>query len=84
MVYEEYDEEKIKRWFREEGYEEGIEAGIDAGRDQERDDIIRRMLLKSMNKEDIAEVTNSPVSYIEEIEKEMLSAVHEESKYTAE
>ena len=72
MVYEEYDEEKIKRWFREEG------------QDQERDDIIRRMLLKSMNKEDIAEVTNSPVSYIEEIEKEMLSAVHEESKYTAE
>ena len=72
MIYEEYDEEKIKRWFREEGQE------------QERDDIIRRMLLKSMNKKDIAEVTNSPVSYIEEIEKEMLSAVHEESKYTAE
>ena len=84
MVYEEYDEEKIKRWFREEGYEEGIEAGMDAGRDQERIDIIRRMLLKDTEKEYIAEVTNSPITYIEEIEKEMLSAVHEESKYRTE
>ena len=76
MIYEEYDEEKIKRWFREEGYEDG--------REQERDDIIRRMLLKSMNKKDIAEVTNSPITYIEEIEKEMLSAVHERSNYRTE
>ena len=60
-LFEQYDEEEIRKVLREEALEEGIEKGIEKGREEGRrsaiTNIARQLLLDGINAQRICEIT---------------------------
>ena len=67
----EYEEKDILR--------RGIKQGIEKGREEDRSSLVQTMLRKGKTPESINEFTDIPLSYIANVQKQMM--VMEESKY---
>ena len=86
MEYEEKDilRRGIKQG-REEGLEEGLETGLEKGlekgADNKQTSLVQTMLRKGKSPESINEFTDIPISYITNVQKQMM--VMEESKYNS-
>jgi predicted transposase/invertase (TIGR01784 family) len=62
MLLEEFDVEKYERTLRSEGREDGFREG--------RTDAIRKMLLKGMSVQQVADILEIPVESVEQIKKD--------------
>ena len=65
----------------EEGLEKGLEKGLKKGADNNQTSLVQTMLRKGKSPELINEFTDIPISYITNVQKQMM--VMEESKYNA-
>ncbi len=96
ILYE-FDEELHNRTMqeiaREKGMAEGMEKGMEKGMAESMEKgmaegisvgqakIIQSMLRKQKTPEYISELTEQPIEYVYQVQREMLSVVSEESEY---
>jgi predicted transposase YdaD len=66
MLLEEFDVEKYERTLRSEGREDGFREGRESG----RADAIRKMLLKGMSAQQVADILEIPVESVEQIKND--------------
>jgi hypothetical protein len=66
MLLEEFDVEKYERTLRKEGREDGFKDGLREG----SENAIRKMLLKGMNVEQIADILDIPIESVEKLKIE--------------
>ncbi len=76
ILYE-FDEELHNRTMQEIAREEGMAKGREEGRIE----MIQNMLRKEKTPEDISEMTEQPIEYVYQVQREMLSAVGEKTIY---
>lgn len=70
MCITEYNEEETMQLFKEEGREEGLAKGREEGLVEARSTMIRTMLSRGLNREEIARFTDIPIESIQKIEEE--------------
>jgi predicted transposase YdaD len=66
MLLEEFDVEKYERTLRKEGREDGFKDGLREG----SENAIRKMLLKGMTVEQIADILEIPIESVEKLKIE--------------